>query len=164
MKIYLINRGDIVIFSDGKKLKIFKEKGREFVDAPIMTDGRVFVRAIRRSEFSYRNWWLYSAFFWVIGIFGIFTPKYSRFDYALDCTVSMDGSQTHDVWLRFNNFVGKKGTIPLEAVTVSEGTTAKTENAVYIYDKTSHRRRIIYKLASWVLRIILIFIIIFKII
>lgn len=153
MKIFLINRSDVLLFSDDKKLKVRKENGREFIDAPVLADGRIVLRAIRKPELSHSNWWLYSAFFWIIGILGLFTPRYSRFDYALDCNVILDSGQTQDIWLRFNHFVNKKSSIPVAAVTVPEGTVAQIENAVYTYDKISHRRRKIYQLVSWLMRI-----------
>ena len=84
---------------------------------------------------------------------GLFTPRYSRFDYALDCNVILDSRQTQDIWLRFNHFVNKKSSIPVAAVTVPEGTVATLENAAYVYDKTSCRRRKVYKLVSWLMRV-----------
>ena len=153
MKIYLINRADIFLFAGDKKLKIERENGREYIDAPVLPDGKIVLRAIRKPELSYRNWWLYSAFFWIIGLLGLFTPRYSRFDYALDCGITLDGGQTQDVWLRFNHFANRKNAIPVAAVTVSEGTVAQLENAVYMYDKVSARRRKVYKLISWLMRI-----------
>lgn len=153
MKIFLINRSDVLLFSDDKKLKVGKENGREYIDAPVLPDGRIVLRAIRKPELSYPNWWLYSAFFWIIGILGLFTPRYSRFDYALDCNVILDSGQTQDIWLRFNHFINKKSSIHVAAVTVPEGTVAQIENAVYTYDKISHRRRKIYQLVSWLMRI-----------
>ena len=80
MKIFLINRSDVLLFSDDKKLKVGKENGREYIDAPVLHNGKIILRAIRKPELSYPNWWLYSAFFWIIGILGLFTPRYSRFD------------------------------------------------------------------------------------
>ena len=128
MKVFLINRSDVLFFSGETKLKVKKENGREFIDAPVLQDGKIVLRII---------WWLYSAFFWIIGILGLFTPRYSRFDYALDCNVILDSRQTQDIWLRFNHFVNKKSSIPVAAVTVPEGTVATLENAAYVYDKTS---------------------------
>ena len=61
--------------------------------------------------------------------------------------------QTQDIWLRFNHFVNKKSSIPVAAVTVPEGTVATLENAAYVYDKTSCRRRKVYKLVSWLMRV-----------
>lgn len=153
MKIYLLNRADVLFFAGEKKLRVLKENGREFLDVPVLSDGKIVLHAVRKPELSYRNWWLYAAFFWIIGILGLFTPKYSRFDYALDCNITLDGSQMQDVWLRFNHFVNKKTGVPVAAVTVSEGTVAQIENAVYVFDKISHRRRKVYKLVSWFMRI-----------
>lgn len=41
MKIFLINRSDVLLFSDDKKLKVGKENGREYIDAPVLPDGRI---------------------------------------------------------------------------------------------------------------------------
>lgn len=153
MKIFLINRSDVLLFSDDKKLKVGKENGREFIDAPVLPDGRIVLRAIRKPELSHSNWWFYVVFFWIIGILGLFTPRYSRFDYVLDCNITLYDSQTQNLWLRFNHFINKKSSIPVAAVTVPEGTVAQIENAVYTYDKISHRRRKIYQLVSWLMRI-----------
>lgn len=164
MKIFLINRSAVLLFSDDKKLKVKKENGREFIDAPVLQDGKIVLRIIRKPELSYPNWWLYSAFFWIIGILGLFTPRYSRFDYALDCKIILDSGQAQGIWLRFNHFVNKKSSTPVAAVTVPEGTVAQIENAVYTYDKISHRRRKIYQLVSWLMRIAVIVAICFIII
>lgn len=153
MKIFLINRSDVLFFSGETKLKVKKENGREFIDAPVLQDGKIALRAIRKPELSYPNWWFYAVFFWIIGILGLFTPRYSRFDYALDCNITLYDSQTQNLWLRFNHFVNKKSSIAVAAVTVQEGTVAQIENAVYTYDKISHRRRKIYQLVSWLMRI-----------
>ena len=153
MKIFLINRSDVLLFSDDKKLKVGKENGREYIDAPDLPDGRIVLRAIRKPELSHSNWWFYVVFFWIIGILGLFTPRYSRFDYVLDCNITLYDSQTQNLWLRFNHFINKKSSIPVAAVTVPEGTVAQIENAVYTYDKISHRRRKIYQLVSWLMRI-----------
>lgn len=164
MKIFLINRADVLLFDGEKKLQVKKENGREFIDAPVLSDGEIVVRAVRKPELSYRTWWLYSAFFWIIGLFGLFTPKYSRFDYALDCKITLEGSQRQDVWFRFNHYVNSKTGTPVAAVTVSEGTVAKIENAVYIYDKVSRRRRRVYRFVSWLVRIVIIVAVCFMII
>ena len=50
MKIFLINRSDVLLFSDDKKLKVGKENGREYIDAPVLPDGRIVLRAIRKPE------------------------------------------------------------------------------------------------------------------
>ena len=52
MKIFLINRSDVLLFSDDKKLKVGKENGREYIDAPVLPDGRIVLRAIRKPELS----------------------------------------------------------------------------------------------------------------
>lgn len=128
MKIFLINRSDVLLFSDDKKLKVGKENGREYIDAPVLPDGRIVLRAIRKPELSHSNWWFYVVFFWIIGILGLFTPRYSRFDYVLDCNITLYDSQTQNLWLRFNHFINKKSSIPVAAVTVPEGTVAQIEN------------------------------------
>lgn len=156
MKVFLINRADIQFFSGEEKLCVFKENSREFIDAPILQEGNISLRAVRKPELFHRFWWLYAAFFWIIGIFGLFTPKYSRFDYGLDCNITLDVGQSQDIWLRFNHYVNKKSKTPVSAVTVSDGVSAQIENGFYIYDKISRRRRRIYKLLSWLLRIVMI--------
>ena len=62
MKVFLINRSDVLFFSGETKLKVKKENGREFIDAPVLQDGKIVLRIIRKPELSYPNWWLYSAF------------------------------------------------------------------------------------------------------
>lgn len=153
MKIYLINRADILLFSGDKKLKVRREKGKEFIDVPVLPDGKIVLRAIRKPELSHPTWWLYSAFFWIIGILGFFTPRYSRFDYSLDCKIIIQDHQPSEACLQFNRFINKKSTVPIAAITTSGGIVAQMENAEYVYDKASHRRRIIYHLISWLARI-----------
>ena len=50
MKVFLINRSDVLFFSGETKLKVKKENGREFIDAPVLQDGKVILRAIRKPE------------------------------------------------------------------------------------------------------------------
>lgn len=49
-------------------------------------------------------------------------------------------------------------------ITVPEGTVATLENAAYVYDKTSCRRRKVYKLVSWLMRVAVIVAVCFMII
>ena len=46
MKVFLINRSDVLFFSGETKLKVKKENGREFIDAPVLQDGKIVLRII----------------------------------------------------------------------------------------------------------------------
>lgn len=154
MKIFLVNRRDIVLFCGDKKLKINKENSKEFIEVPTFLDGKVVIRAIFEPELCHSSWWLYSLFFWIIGIFGFLTPRYSREDYSLDCKITIYEEQTSDVYLHFNYF-NKKSNSNKVAITFSKGVNGTIENNQYLYNKISRRRRRIYRLSSWLFRIVL---------
>ena len=72
MKVYLINRADIQVFCDGKRLRINREGGKEYVETD-KTDGQpVTLRFLRKHELSRPFWWLYALLFWVLGVMGFF--------------------------------------------------------------------------------------------
>ena len=52
MKVFLINRSDVLFFSGETKLKVKKENGREFIDAPVLQDGKIVLRIITRTFLS----------------------------------------------------------------------------------------------------------------
>ena len=88
MKVYLLNRADVRVFCDGKLLPIRREAGTEYIQTDKADGETVVLRLVRKHELSRPLWALYALLFWIVGIMGFFTPRYSKFPHSLDCSVS----------------------------------------------------------------------------
>lgn len=160
MKVYLINRADVRVLCDGKPLPIRKDAGKEYVETD-KTDGEtVVLHLVRQHELSRPLWALYAALFWLIGIMGFFTPRYSAFPHRLDCTVTLTEDKSAPLSLRFTHFLDETGARVVPAVCVVAG-AAHLDNYLYTADDTARKRRRIYTACSWAARIVLIAAIIF---
>ena len=92
MKVYLLNRADVRVFCDGKLLPIRREAGTEYIQTDKADGETVVLRLVRKHELSRPLWALYALLFWIVGIMGFFTPRYSKFPHSLDCSVSFTPS------------------------------------------------------------------------
>ena len=155
MKVYLLNRADVRVFCDGKLLPICREAGTEYIQTDKADGETVVLRLVRKHELSRPLWALYALLFWIVGIMGFFTPRYSKFPHSLDCSVSFAENKNAVLRLRFSHFLDETGTRNAPAVSVIEG-SAQLENFLYTADNTARKRRRIYTACSWIARIILI--------
>ena len=105
MRVYLLNRSDVCVFCGEKLLPVRKEGGREYIEADVREGEWLTLRFFRCSELSSRLWPLYALFFWVIGLFGLFTPRYAKFSHRLDCTAHIAAGARPPV-LRFTHYLG----------------------------------------------------------
>lgn len=155
MKIFLINRADVQVFCRDKRLPIRKERGREYVETD-KTDGeQVTLQLVRRHEFSHSLWWLYALVFWIVGVMGFFTPRYSSFPHSLDCHLTFIENRSSALTVRFAHYLDETGRRTAPAVTELSG-FAITEDPFYRPDPAAKRRRRIYGVCSWLGRIVLI--------
>ena len=153
MKIYLLNRGDVQVFGNGERLVVYREAGKEYVEGTESEDGSVTLRLVRKSEFANRGWFLYALLFWIVGILGLFTPRYSKFSDSLDCTVRIRPGGAVPM-LRFAHLTGQSADGEgAEAVTAIGECAAEIDGGYYVCDKAAGRRRTVYKICSWVLRL-----------
>ena len=157
MKIFLINRENIQVFCQNRRLPIYKENGREYVELGDIAGENGTLHLVRRSEFALRGWLGYVLIFWIIGILGIFTPKYSKFTHQLDCKLLLYENQ--DMKLRFTHFLSE-GSKMIPAVTILDNGTAQLEGEFYLRDRAAQRRRKLYQLFSWLTRLIMIILIV----
>ncbi len=154
MKIHLINRADTLLFYNGKLLDIKSNGNSEYAEIPHSNGGeKTSLHIIRRSELSQKGWFFYSLFFWIIGFFGFFTPRYEKNPNYLDCIISFYNYGEEEFKIRFNNYLPSKNFVNVNPVEVIGKPDCITENFVYQLDKTAKRRRKIYKLLSFLLRI-----------
>lgn len=147
MKVYLLNRADVSVFQGDGRLKVFRDAGGEFVETGREDGERVQLRLIRCSEFSRDRWIIYVTFFCLLGIFGIFTPKYSPFVHRLECTVDFKEERGRSLKLRFAHFLGEGERVNLPAVTLAEGNALITDGR-YVRDQAAERRRRLYSFFS----------------
>lgn len=152
MKIYLINRKDVSVFCNDKMLPVLTENGRDYVVTAAVPGETVTLDLVRRSEFSIKGWFLYTLLFWIIGITGLFTPRYSSFTHRLDCSLRFSEDLKGSFVVRFTHYFSKKGR-QVPAVTVLENGEAQLSGEFYVKDATASRRRKLYKLFSWAARI-----------
>lgn len=154
MKVYLINLADVRVFCDGKRLRINREGGKEYVETD-KTDGQpVTLRFLRKHELSRPFWWLYALLFWVLGVMGFFTPRYSKFPHSLDCLAHFTENKQVSLQFRFAHYLDETGQRTVPSVTELTG-NAQTENPRYIPNNAAKRRRKIYLFCSWLGRILL---------
>ncbi len=154
MRVYLINRGDVAVFQSENQLTVNRENGAEFVDIAAADGEEVTLRFYRRSEFAAKLWWLYAAFFWIIGVFGICTPRYSKFVHALDCKVKFAAYQNGRIDLRFAHYLDEKGERAFPAVENVGSGMVEIEDGFYVRDELSRRRRKRYIVLSNLARLI----------
>ena len=164
MKVFLIDRNDVLVFQDNKRLKVRVENGREFVEPQLNADGTAELQFVRQHELSSRWWWLSAILFWIVGLTGLFTPRYSTFYYSLNCNVKVS-EQYDGVALRFakqyrNNRYNNNVS---EVYVVGDG-RAQISNGSYVYDQKASRRRKLYKVFSWLARIAVVVILVIVII
>lgn len=155
MKIFLTNRADVQIFCDDKRLPIRTEKGTEYVETNKPNGEQVILRLVRRHELSRPLWLLYAVVFWIVGLFGFFTPRYSPFTPCLDCRMMFFENNAASLRVRFTHFLDETGRRPVPAVTELTGFTY-IENPYYQADPEAKRRRKLYKLWSWLGRLVVI--------
>ncbi|MDE7208520.1 MAG: hypothetical protein K2O31_01420 [Clostridia bacterium] len=160
MKIFLHNRKDIKVFQDAKPLKIYCQNGKEYVLPQVDDNGYFQVEFIKKSEFSGALWLFRALFFWIIGIMGFFTPRYSKCNHSLDCQISgIDcGMPLNVSFIHPNSKYGAGVGVKLR----EEG--FNVDGAEYIVDNKAQKRKKLYSFLSSVLRLALIALIIVVII
>lgn len=155
MRAYLVNRADVIVFCNEQILPVRREAGREYIETAASFGELIELRFVRRSEFSTRGWALRALLFWIVGIFGLFTPRYSSFTARLDCRVRFtEDPQTPQIF-RFTHYYSAKGEAR-PAVVAAGGGPVQIENGFYSPDAPARRRRRLYRLFSWLARIVLI--------
>ena len=144
MKIFLHNRKDIKVFQNSQPLKVFCQKGNEYVEPQVDADGLFEVQFVKKSEFSGALWFVRVLLFWIVGVMGFFTPKYAKCNHALDCKVSgVDGGVPLNVsFIHPNPKYGVGVGVKLR----EEGYLV--EGAEYILDKKSCARKRLYSFLS----------------
>ena len=153
MKVFLLNRGDVCAYKDGKLLPVKIKNDREYVDIEAEEGEKVTISFLRRSEFSSGRFFLYALFFWIIGIAGLFTPKYNKFLCSLSCTVEfIADSKTPPVFM-FTHYCGVKDNKPVEAVRNTSEAEVFIDKGVYVTDPLAEKNRKIYRFCSAIARI-----------
>ncbi len=163
MRVYLIDRYDVQVFQNDQRLKVFSENGREYVEPQMDADGTAQLRFVRTHELCAPLWWLSALIFWILGITGLFTPRYSTFYYSLDCTVRVS-SDYNGVQLKFcKQYKNNKYNNVTEVCVVGDG-RAQIVNGSYQFDEKAAKRRKTYKLLSWLMRIVVIVVVVIVVI
>ncbi len=159
MKVYLINRKDVIVFQDGKALKVFKEKKYEYVLPKVGEDNEFELNFVKKSEFSRPLWWLYAALFWIIGIMGFCTSAYSKNTDSLNCSMKYTGrgNSLRVTFYHSNPKYASQGA----ALTVDEGERVLLRNCSYVANPKARSRKKIYSLLSGFARLGVIILIIF---
>lgn len=158
MKIYLYNRKDVRVFQNSTPLKIYCEQGREYVVPQVGDDGRYQIDFVKKSEFDGALWFLRALLFWIIGIMGIFTPRYSKCTHTLDCRLYGFGDSNLNV--SFIHPSGKVGECTAVKVKETGDTqTAYLEGEKYLLNPTAARRKKFYGFLSAIARLAVIVIV-----
>ena len=88
MRVYLNNRKDVYVFRNGEALSILRDKGKEYVEVDVQEGEEYTLEFVKKSEFSRPLWFVYAIVFWIIGIMGFFTPKFSKNTFSLNCKMT----------------------------------------------------------------------------
>ena len=166
MKIFLENRSDEAVYYEGKRLPLKKENKTTYSAEIPDGEGEAEIRIVRRSELSDKFWALFALLFWVIGIMGFFTPRYSKDTDSLDCKIRFT-RRAEPLYTLLDKVPLKRRKVvrgmppPVSCVRLRVGETAQTIEPLYVPDERAARRRKKYKLFSWLARIVLIALIIF---
>ena len=168
MKLTLIKQGnlcDAAVYANGKLVNFKREKllkNNLFAHvAHIETEGRVEICLIKRSPLTFKNWFLRTALFWLIGIFGLFSPRFpKRFD-TLNYKLTAELTEDAEITLKVNMTRADQPSAPpvyaLSTVNFTE------ENNVWETDSIARKRRKGYRIFNilfWILAVIVIFILI----
>lgn len=153
MKVYMNNRKDVYVFYRGEALDIRREKGKEYVEFDVQEGEDYTLEFVKQSEFSRPMWFVYAVIFWIIGIMGFFTPKFSKNTFSLNCKMTAKAT-SYPLTLFFNVSNPKYAPgVALKVVGVGE---VLFEDEKYVVDKTAKTRRKIYSLLSGVARLAII--------
>ena len=156
MRVYLNNRKDVYVFYGGEALDILREKGKEYVEFDAQEGEDYTLEFVKKSEFSRPLWFVYAIVFWIIGIMGFFTPKFSKNTFSLNC--KMTAKATSKPLTIFFNVSNPKYAPNVALKVVGEGDVI-LEDEKYVVDKAAKVRRKIYALLSGVLRLAIIVIV-----
>ena len=156
MRVYLNNRKDVYVFREGKALSILRDKGKEYVEVDVQEGEEYTLEFVKKSEFSRPLWFVYAIVFWIIGIMGFFTPKFSKNTFSLNCKMTAKAS-SQPLTLFFN--VSNPKYAPNVAIKVIGDGDVLLEDEKYVVDKTAKARRKVYSLLSGVLRLAIIVIV-----
>lgn len=144
------------VYVNGKRLKFEKAENSNGINyaqiAKTEVDGEVNLSVIKRSPFGYKGWFVRVALFWLLGIFGIFTPRYKKQLSALDYKLKAKITEDSEIVLRVN----AANNLQVAAPTVLAGATFpfEEENNSWIKDTVAQKRRKYYHIFNgvfWVL-------------
>ena len=160
MRIYLIHRGDILLFCEGRRMDIFVDRGREYIETHGQQGEEMTVHMIRLPEFSLSGYGFYAAVFWWMGFFGLLT--HYRFPACcLRGTLHYKEDRNATMQLRFAP-MPHRGKDPVAAAELlNAAPSAFLENAWYILDARALRRWRRYRFFSFLARAALIVTVIF---
>ena len=156
MRVYLSNRKDVYVFYRDEALDIKREKGKEYVEVDLQEGEEYTLEFVKKSEFSRPMWFVYAILFWIVGIMGFFTPKFSKNTFSLNC--KMTAKATSNPLTVFFNVSNPKYAPNVALKVVGEGDVL-LEGEKYAEDKTAKARRKVYALLSGVLRLAIIVIV-----
>ena len=149
MKIFLHNRKDVKVFQNSAPLKVYYEKGNEYVLPALDENGKYEVQFVKKSEFSGSMWFLKALLFWIIGILGFFTPKYAKCTHSLNCSVSgIDDGNPIDV-----TFIHPHPKAQLCAGVKVKQESVDVKDAEYVADKDATKRKKTYSALTVLIRI-----------
>lgn len=146
-----------VVYVNGKRLKFKTDenlKGTYSVSkAEIETDGQVELSVIKRSPFGYKKWFRRVAVFWLLGIFGLFTPRYKKQNISLDYKLKANLTEDAELVLR----VTAPTYMQTDSTPVLIGSTApfEEEDNCWFSDMVAKKRRKFYHIFNAVFWILL---------
>ena len=168
MILTLIKQGnlcDAAVYANGKLVNFKREKlqGGKFADvARVNIDGRVELSLIKRSPLSFDNWLFRTALFWLIGIFGLFSPRFPKRYDTLNYKLTADLSGDAQITIKVNSPRADQPSLP--PVYAVSDVPFSEENNVWQTDNIAKKRRKGYRIFNtlfWILAVVAIIAIVF---
>lgn len=147
------------VYVNGRPLKFKKDKNIKGVyavqSALAEIDGRVEITIVKRSPFSFGNWFLKVALFWLAGFFGLFSPRYSGRGEFIEYGFSADIAEDGEVMFRADSYDPLNPSRP--AVSAGATFSFTEENNVWQTDTVAAKRHKRYRLFNalfWIAAVI----------
>ncbi len=142
------------VFIDNKKVK-FKKNQYAAYDAIYSTEkDEIEISISKHLELASRLWWLYALLSYLVSIFGIFNPPYSKESSMINCKLKVKLTDNNNILLKVNNSINNPKAV--EVVTNNEFT--EIHNQIYVDKKIKTRRTIIklFTILSWIAMVIIV--------
>lgn len=146
MKLNVQLKKDFEFFQDGKPVEMKREGDVHVADLREDENGEVRFTVLRRSEFSSPLWFVWCLFFWIVGIFGIFTKGYSRSTARVTANIKVPQGHADTLFLKMSALPDRGREKGVAAFSVGKDECIVCDDWCFNEDRVAARRRLFYTL------------------